>query len=462
MQSASDRLGEIYLPYVGHLSDQVMLLEDGSVMAMAHFPGIISELEDETSRNARYRALNALFGDIADDNVTICSHFVRHDASAIIHMVNFSSGFADHLKRAFSRPIPEGNLLRNDQFLTLIVSPRNSFGTLSCAIMHEYNEASNDLKSLICELENLWHVIVGVLGRYNVRRLGVRQKDGVTFTEIGEALRLILTCNCLPVAVTSGAIGPWRYTPRVFRGKGGVAVRLPSGTHFRSIFSVQEYPVRNTSGTLNTLHLSDFPLVVSQSFGFLARSQICAKPWLRLSQSLSSGHEASIQSNKWAQPENTLASNEFVMGSHHLSICIHARDMKSLADRSDWALAKLIDAGALAVQDRSGIEAAYWSQLPGNWRWRWRERPGALTFKNFADFISFDTCPMGSPVEERGSVTYDSDVSHMPKFVAVVLSHLSKVKLVDTLGKLFGEFPAFWLDKFMTRYVEAKAKGLRT
>jgi hypothetical protein len=30
----SERSGEIYLPYVGHLTEQAVLLRDGSVMAM--------------------------------------------------------------------------------------------------------------------------------------------------------------------------------------------------------------------------------------------------------------------------------------------------------------------------------------------------------------------------------------------------------------------------------------------
>ena len=69
---ASERSGEIYLPYVGHVADQVVLLRDGSMMAMGHAGGVAFELEEPQMRNARLRNLNTLFRNIADDNVTIC------------------------------------------------------------------------------------------------------------------------------------------------------------------------------------------------------------------------------------------------------------------------------------------------------------------------------------------------------------------------------------------------------
>ncbi len=63
-----ERSGEIYLPYVGHIADQVVLLQDGSVMAMGHVSGMSFEMEEPDMRNARLRNLNTLFRNIADDN----------------------------------------------------------------------------------------------------------------------------------------------------------------------------------------------------------------------------------------------------------------------------------------------------------------------------------------------------------------------------------------------------------
>jgi type IV secretion system protein VirB4 len=45
------------------------------------------------------------------------------------------------------------------------------------------------------------------------------------------------------------------------------------------------------------------------------------------------------------------------------------------------------------VEERLGLEAAFWSQLPGNVEWR--TRPGAINSKNFAGLSSFDNFPSG-------------------------------------------------------------------
>ena len=73
----SERSGEIYLPDVGHVADQAVLLRDGSVMAMGHVGGVAFELEEPEMRNARLRNLNTLFRNIADDNVNVCTHLIR-------------------------------------------------------------------------------------------------------------------------------------------------------------------------------------------------------------------------------------------------------------------------------------------------------------------------------------------------------------------------------------------------
>ena len=94
---ATERSGELYLPYVGHIGPQTVLLEDGSLLAMAQVTGVPFELEDHAQRNAKLRALNTLFRNIADDNVAIYSHLVRHPADDLAGIQRFRSPFAEEL-----------------------------------------------------------------------------------------------------------------------------------------------------------------------------------------------------------------------------------------------------------------------------------------------------------------------------------------------------------------------------
>lgn len=390
----TERSGEVYLPYVGHLSDQIVLLEDGSIMTMAHVSGMAFELEDAEMRNARCRAFNTLLRNIADDHVSIYAHLVRHDDVPPSPARHFRSAFSASLSEAFEERVLSGKLLRNDHFLTLIVSPRAALGKVRRRFTKRYRQKENDLTDQTRNLEDLWHLVAGALEAYGLRRLGIREKQDVLFTEVGEALRLIMTGRFTPVPVVSGSLGASIYTDRVICGKRGLEIRTPKDSYVGSIYSFREYPATTRPGMLNVLLSLDFPLVLTQSFSFLTRSQAHSKLSLKSSQMLSSGDKAVTQISRLSEAEDALASNEFVMGAHHLSFCIYANDLNSLADRGARARTRLADAGAVVVQEGIGMEAAYWSQLPGNYKWR--TRPGAITSRNFAGLVSFENFPEGS------------------------------------------------------------------
>ncbi len=394
-KGGGERSGEIYLPYVGHVSDQAVLLRDGSVMAMGHLSGMAFELEEPVMRNARCRNFNTLFRNIADDNVLLSTHLIRHPDVPELPPGRFQSSFSQNLDQAYRRRILDGRLFRNDYFFTLIVSPRNGLGKMGSKLARlGRSAAGGGNQAVLRVLEDLWHVVANGLEPYGLRRLGVREKNEVVFTEIGEALRLMITCRWMPVPVVSGSLGASIYTDRVICGKRGFEVRTPAESYVGTIFSFREYPAKTRPGMLNTLLSADFPFVLSQSYAFLTRAQAHGRLSLKASQMTSSGDKARTQVAELAEAEDALASNEFVMGSHHLSLAVYADDLAQLGDRGASARSRLTDAGSVVVQEGIGMEAAFWSQLPGNVEWR--TRPGAINSRNFAGFSSFENFPVGS------------------------------------------------------------------
>jgi hypothetical protein len=53
-----------YAPYIGHVSPAVILLDDGSLLAMGRLRGVPHELAAAAERNAAARLLNGLFPSI--------------------------------------------------------------------------------------------------------------------------------------------------------------------------------------------------------------------------------------------------------------------------------------------------------------------------------------------------------------------------------------------------------------
>jgi type IV secretion system protein VirB4 len=397
-----ERSGEIYLPYVGHVADDVVLLRDGSVLAMGSVAGVPFEMEEPALRNSRLRNLNTLFRNIADDNVTIATHLVRYPETAELPLASFRSSFVGALDWAYRARILRGRLFRNAYFITLLISPRNVLGKAGGQVARfgKRTMPAGGSDSDRRTLEDLWQVVVSSLAEYGVRRLGLRRQGEIVFSEIAEALRLIMTAEWFPVPLVSGSLGASIYTDRVICGKRGVEIRAPGKSKVGALYGFREYPAKTRPGMLNTLLSVDFPIVLSQSFAFLTRAQAHAKLELKSNQMTSAKDKAVSQVEGLAEAEDALASNAFVMGSHHLSLAVYADDLAQLADRAARARARLTDAGAVVVQEGIGMEAAYWSQLPGNSAWR--TRPGAITSRNFAGFSGLDNYPMGSRMGHWG------------------------------------------------------------
>jgi len=90
-----------------------------------------------------------------------------------------------------------------------------------------------------------------------------------------------------------------------------------------------------------------------------------------------------------------LMSNRFVLGDHHFTLAVYADSLRALRDHMSIARTALADTGMVAAREGAALEAAYWSQLVGNFAWR--ARPAPITSLNFAAFSPFHTYPAGMP-----------------------------------------------------------------
>ncbi len=81
------------------------------------------------------------------------------------------------------------------------------------------------------------------------------------------------------------------------------------------------------------------------------------------------------------------------MGEHHLSLLVLADEPRALLDKMSLARRILADAGAVVAREDLGLEAAFWAQLPG--LFKYRARAGAITSRNYAAFSPFHAYPSG-------------------------------------------------------------------
>jgi type IV secretion system protein VirB4 len=395
----TERSAEPYLPYLGHVRPDVVLLEDSSLLAMGALHGLPHELAAEDERNADARLFNSLWRNIADDTVTVGVHFVRHRRVDGLPPSVFHNAFSAELDQAYRNRVLAGRLYENTWFLSLIKAPRNPAGgsaggrAVARSIARLQKRDPAVAPELIAELEDLWGAVARSLETCGLRRLGLRERGPVVFSEIAEALRLILTAEFLPVPLVSGLLGNAIYTDRAIFGRRAYEICAPGASRFGAIFGFREYPATTWPGMLDSVLSLPSLLVLSQSFSFLARPDALAKLSLKANQMAAGGDKALSQIEDLALAQDRLASGEFVMGMHHLSLAVYADTIAELDGRAGTARGELANCGAVVAQESLGMEAAYFAQLPGNLGWR--TRPGAISSRNFAHLAGFDAFPRG-------------------------------------------------------------------
>jgi len=396
-----ERPAEPYLPYVGHVAPGAVLLNDGSLLAMGRLRGLPHELASAAERNAAARFLNGLWRNIADDTVTVGAHLVRHQQVEDLPAAVFRNEFSARLDRAYRSRVLQDRLYQNDWYLSVIVAPRMPGGGQAAG--RQLNKALArfrrpggpvDPDSLVA-IEDLWTALARSFKGYDLQRLGVREQRGVLFSEIAAALRLILTGDDLPVPLVSGPLGNCIYTDRAIFGRHAYEIRSPAGSRYGTIFGLREYMAATHPELFDALLPLPMPLVLSQSLRFLARPDALGTLSLKASQMIAAGDKAASQIEGLGAAQDQLASGEFVMGSHHLSLAVYADSLPELERRAGMARSELANAGAVVAQESLGMEAAYFAQLPGNLEWR--TRPGAISSQNFSHLANFGAFPHGAP-----------------------------------------------------------------
>jgi type IV secretion system protein VirB4 len=432
-----ERSAEPYLPYLSHITPEVVLLADGSLLAALQLHGIAHELSIEDERRVTAQVINGIWHAIGDDNVTLGTHYVRRQQTMRLERPRFGNEFSEALDANYRERVLGERLFVNEWFVSIIVAPPNPFG--GTEIGRQINrrlawfrnaEDTPPPERLLSQLRAAVVAIEHGLGAYHIRRLGLRHGKYAWFSEIAELLRLLLTTVPMSVPVTLGPLGHAVYTDRVVFGHyltqvlkyivgdvGGCPrwayeVQTAAGSRFGAVLGLKQYMSETEVGILDALLSVPFSVVATQSFGFLSRSMAISKMDLKANQMGAAGDKARSQAEELSgKPVNAdgsprpnaqdrLMNGDFDMGSHHFSLAVYADNLADLDDHVGIARARLAEAGAIAVPETLGMEAAYWAQLPGNLDWR--TRPAVVSSINFSHLADFPAFPTGSPTGRWG------------------------------------------------------------
>jgi type IV secretion system protein VirB4 len=402
--TAADRI-----PYVAHVAPSVIRTVFGDYVQAFRLGGSSFESRDDDELNNWHERLNVLWRNIASPNVSLWTHVIRHRAGIKVgdEPQRLDRLFADGLHRKYHDRLAQETLMLNEIYLAIVHRPTSGVGTglVSKALARSRREGSNmALTDALDACEKLAQTLIASLARYDPEPLGLYRAGNFSCSSLLEYLGLLTNGEWQRVRLPSGPLNRALATSRLLFGTETIEYRLPSGTRVGGMLGIKEYPTPSAVGMYNRLLSAPFAFVATQSFSFLAKSASQSLLQRQFNRMLNAGDFAVTQAAELKDALDALTSNEFVMGDHHFSLQVIAdvgdgdlnptcARLKPLNDYIALARSHLADTGMLVAREDLALEAAFWAQLPGNFRFRPRKAP--ITSRNFAGMAPFHNYPLG-------------------------------------------------------------------
>jgi type IV secretion system protein VirB4 len=381
-----------FIPYTRHVDDTVVALSDGSLMRMYRLDGRPFETSDIAELNSWHNKLNIAWRSIGDDRVAVWTHLVRTATDPVL-IGEFHSDFARSLQQRYAEKLKDKILYHNEFYVTIIVRPSTMAGDQISRLFAMRQPGSEIDTRALTIMADKCRDFESLMSETSPEPLKLYERDGILFSQPMEVLHFILTGDRTRVPLLDGRLGQALYTSRIVFGREAAEIRLAHKSNYLGMFGVREYVASTRNGQFNSLLSLDFPYVLTQSFAPLVKSVASGRFQKKYRQMVSSDDAGVSQAMELLDGVADLRANRFVMGEHHLSIAVIVDDPRRLLDRLSIARAAAADTGMVMAREDVALEAAFWAQLPGNFRLR--ARPSVINSRNFAAFSPFYTFPAG-------------------------------------------------------------------
>lgn len=386
------------LPYACHIDDRTVRTRDGLLMQFVHLGGLLFETADTEELNYRKDLRDAVLQAIGSSRFAIYHHIIRRRVDTVPEG-RFGDSFSARLDTAWRARLEARQLFVNDLFLTVIRRPLQGKGGVADRFAQRLTggrgQAEADQFADRRALDAATEQLVAALGQYQPRILSVYDTAGGPSSEPLEFLSALLNGEMRPVRLPEGDVAEYLPYRRVSFGRDlvehGPAGALPR--QFTAMLSVKDYPGQTTPGMLDTLLRLPVEMAVSQSFGFVDRGPALGRMNLALRRMRASDDEALSLRSELGQAKDDVAAGRAAFGEHHLTVAVRSDDMARVDDAVADVQAALTDLGLIGVREEVGLEAAYWAQFPGNFRFI--ARRALVSTRNFASLASCHNFPVG-------------------------------------------------------------------
>ncbi|ESQ74118.1 VirB4 family type IV secretion/conjugal transfer ATPase [Asticcacaulis sp. AC402] len=389
------------LPYDRLLDDRTIILRDGSLMQSIYLEGFAFETADTEEVNHRQIVRAAALRAVGSSRFVLYHHIIRRRVSVTMPAA-YDDPVCSLIQQQWQDKLKSRQLFVNDLFITIVRrNPKGKVGFADgLASMLGRGVGANAeaaaLASTHRELQAATEALMAALQAYGPRPLGGYDTANGRCSEPLELLSCLYNGEMRPVLKPVSDIG--HYLPYRRSSFGLEAMEqssLGNGKDFSAILSLKDYPPHATPGMCDSILRLPFEMTLTESFAFVDRQIGMERINLALRRMRAADEEAMSLRQGLISAKDDLATGNFALGEHHLSLLVRAKSLAELDPASAQCLAALADLGAVAVREDVNLEPAFWAQFPGNEPYI--ARKAVISTGAYASFASLHGFPIGQP-----------------------------------------------------------------
>lgn len=434
-----------FVPYAGHITPNVIMNMNGSIMAMLALHGVPDWMLSAPSiRNGRCERINTLLRTIGDADTTVCIHLVRHQGAPDAPQPKTRNNFIRELMDDYERIALKG-MYTNRWLISVIIHPEKTIGISPLAWLSKLGSLRLNrqpkpiytTERQLRRLEEVIYLVQTTLAEYQPYRLSTAELPTdienmpLPVTEMGTALHLVRTAIMQLIPHTYGPLSNAVYMEPVIFGPRSFDLNKPGCPRHGAMIGFLNYPARPRTGMFNRLLSAKYCLVMTHSFRFRSSGGAISAMRLVAQQMRNSGDAAEDLLEGLSEAANQTASQKTATGHHHFSLAVYADNPLDLDSNVGTASEILSQIGGAAPTREMNLwysgamEATYYAQLPG--ANIFKARPGDISTLDLAAMASLDNFPQGaaegywgpSPIRFKTSgltaydfITHVEDVGH--------------------------------------------------
>ncbi|WP_414125403.1 VirB4 family type IV secretion/conjugal transfer ATPase [Burkholderia territorii] len=388
------------IPYSTHVTDHVIKTREGDYLQIWKIAGIAFEAADPTDILVRHDGFNQFVRGLAGGHVAIWCHRLRRRVSEQLS-TRYHNRFCEALATRYYASFAGYRMMANELYLTVVYRPNRTrlARMFSRAARRTRDDIRCDQLDALKVMAELAAQLESSLKPYDPVALGVYHRLSVgapTPHRYSSALELLgyLVNGVWELApVPAGPIREALPTSRLFVGAEKLEIRMPAATRFAAMLDIKDYPEATEPGMLNGLLYGDFEYIETQSFTLLDKPT--AKEALeRQRNQLIAGEDVAVsQIDAIDHALDELINGNFVLGEYHYSLAVLGDTLDTVSGGVAKARTQLADAGFQTALIDLVADAAWFAQLPANWRYR--PRTVKLTSRNFCGLSSLHNFATG-------------------------------------------------------------------